>query len=602
MSYTQGRCMNCMKEIGSLQEVCPHCGFKLGESQKSPFLPLASTVGGRYTVGTVKEYNGEGATYIAWDHNSNTSVSIREFLPLAIISREAASPKVLIMRGNEQTYTETFRAFSNLWRALSRFRGLSAIPNVLDIFEENGTMYVVTDCINAVSMKKALQKSSTGTLNWDRAKQLFMPVISTLSQLHAAGIVHGGISTQTLMLCVDGKIRLSGFAIGHIRKAGGDLTPELFDGYAAIEQYDPSGKIGPWTDIYAFSAVIYRTLVGSEPIDAPSRMRNDQLMIPGKIAEQIPAYVINAMINALQIAPEDRTSSVEKFRNDLSASPTAAVAATNTNIHEPVRKDKSSSGLSFWSNLGKREKKTFLSIAGATLAVGLVLFLAIWGIAGRGDRNPDKSTTNPDSTVAAEMVNVPDFAQFGTYLTVISNPIWKETFQFEIVEEYSSSHSGGTIIGQSVRAGESVEKGSKIILTVSKGKEMAELPLTLVGMNYDEAKALLSDLGFSVEKRDDSNDGSKTAGQVSAVIPVAGKKYEKGTTVVLRVWGEPGSSKATTNPPATSKPTQAPTTTIKPTQPPSSSTEVQTTQPEETTATPTNAPTSSEDQAQDADD
>ena len=584
--------MNCMKEIGSLEEVCPHCGFKQDEKQKPPFLPLGSLVGSRYTIGTVKEYNGEGATYIAWDQNSNTSVSVREFLPLAIVSRESVSPNVLIMRGTEQTYTETFKAFGDLWRAIARFRNLSALPNVLDIFEENGTLYVVTDCINAASMKTGLQRSSTGTLKWDRAKQLYMPVLSALSQLHAAGIIHGGISTQTLMLCIDGKIRLSGFGISHVRQAGGDLTPELFDGYSAIEQYDPSGKIGPWTDIYAFAAVIYRTLVGSEPIDAPSRMRNDQLMIPGKIAEQIPAYVINALINALQIAPEDRTATVEKFRDDLSASPSAAVAATNTDIHKPASTGKSSNGLSFWGNLGKREKKTFLGIAGATLAVGLVIFLTIWGIAGRGGKDNGKHTTDHETSVSSEMVEVPDFAKTGTYLTVISNPIWKGTFQFEVVEEYNSSKPNGTIIGQSVPAGQSVEKGSKIILTVSKGSEMVELPLTLVGMNYDDAKALLSDLGFSVEKREDSNDGSKTAGQVSAVIPVAGKTYEKGTTVVLRVWAEPESGKVT-KPVVTTKPHQTPTTT-KPTTTKPTTTEAQTTSPEPTTeAQNTDEPSSS---------
>jgi len=71
-----------MKEIGSLEEVCPHCGFKQDEKQKPPFLPLGSLVGSRYTIGTVKEYNGEGATYIAWDQNSNTSVSVGSFFPL----------------------------------------------------------------------------------------------------------------------------------------------------------------------------------------------------------------------------------------------------------------------------------------------------------------------------------------------------------------------------------------------------------------------------------------------------------------------------------------------------------------------------------------
>ena len=89
-----------------------------------------------------------------------------------------------------------------------------------------------------------------------------------------------------------------------------------------MEQYAaPDAKQGPWTDIYSFAAVLYRALIGSTPIDAPSRVENDTLMIPAKFAEQLPAYVINSLINALQISPEDRTRTVEELRAELSASP-----------------------------------------------------------------------------------------------------------------------------------------------------------------------------------------------------------------------------------------------------------------------------------------
>ena len=56
-------------------------------------------------------------------------------------------------------------------------------------------------------------------------------------------------------------------------------------------------------------------------------MTNDRLMVPGKFAEQLPAYVINALMNGLQILPEDRTRTVDQLRAELSAAPGTSTAA-----------------------------------------------------------------------------------------------------------------------------------------------------------------------------------------------------------------------------------------------------------------------------------
>ena len=59
-----------------------------------------------------------------------------------------------------------------------------------------------------------------------------------------------------------------------------------------------AGTIGPWTDVYAFASVIYRVLVGNAPTDAPTRATNDRLVIPAKIAENVPKHSMVALANA----------------------------------------------------------------------------------------------------------------------------------------------------------------------------------------------------------------------------------------------------------------------------------------------------------------
>ena len=116
---------------------------------------------------------------------------------------------------------------------------------------------------------------------------MFMPVLTTLEALHDRGVIHGSITPDNLLLCPDGKVRLKGFCIAQCNTVQSDLEFNLNEGYTAIEQYDNDRKMCPATDIYAFSACIYRALVGSNPPDAPSRETNDKLMIPNKIADRL---------------------------------------------------------------------------------------------------------------------------------------------------------------------------------------------------------------------------------------------------------------------------------------------------------------------------
>ena len=86
MSY-ENLCMNCMKEKGSAEQ-CPHCHFHNDSLQLPPFLPMRTMVGGHYIIGAVTESNGDGTTYMGYDTENKTPVTIREFLPEFMIPRK----------------------------------------------------------------------------------------------------------------------------------------------------------------------------------------------------------------------------------------------------------------------------------------------------------------------------------------------------------------------------------------------------------------------------------------------------------------------------------------------------------------------------------
>lgn len=533
MMNTDHLCMSCMREIGD-ENQCPYCGFHADSPQLAPYLPLRTVVAERYLAGKLLDYNGDGATYMGWDLEMNAPVTIREFLPDSIAERRE-DLTLVPMAGCEITYRDCYQSFLEFWRKLARMRGLSALILVFDIVEDHGTAYAISEYMEGVSLREYLLRSPSGYLSWEQARILFMPVLSTLGTLHSAGIIHRGISPTTLIVGKNGKMRITGFSIWQARTARGDLTAQLFPGYAAIEQYGFEGQQGPWTDIYAFSAVLYRTLIGSTPLEATSRVTNDRLMVPGKFAEQLPAYVINALMNGLQILPEDRTRTVDQLRAELSAAPgtsTAAIAYAGKEdapYQEPVPsgRKKSASG-----------SKTALIAGLASIAACLVIFavlsLTVWrediGMFFTGGASTQASSNAP------ELVKVPDFRGLN-YNNIKSNTDYTNAFFFETEYQDSDTQGKDVVLSQNIAYGTEVPKGSTIKLVLSSGNEEITLP-DFKGQNYATVKLKLEEMGFQCRAIVEKNDDSERAGKVAEMLTTPEKGYKKGTVIYVKVWGE----------------------------------------------------------------
>lgn len=543
MISSDNLCMSCMREIGDSKQ-CPYCGYHTESTQIPPYLPVRTVVANRYLVGKMLEYNGEGATYIGWDLSEKKAVKIREFIPDSFTARTTSNLTLQVMRGSETVFAELRQDFVELWTKLAKLKGLSALISVTNVVEDYGTSYAVYDHFEGITLREFLLRNKAGYIPWDKAKQLLMPILSTLSTLHSQGIIHRGISPSTLIIGNDGKVKITGFCLGAARTARSDLNSQLFDGYSAIEQYGFEGSQGTWTDIYSFGAVLYRTLIGSDPISAKERMTNDRLMVPGRFAETLPAYVINGLINALQILPEDRTRTVEQLRAELSASPTAAAVSgqyQKKTVTAPVPpadiQKKPNSVAKKTPKLQKDSLHIIITTAVISLAVGLILFIILSLTAFRDKINfsfgSDNTTSPAVSQSQAEMVAVPDFKE-KSYLSIESNPVFYNNFKFREEPVFNEEIAKGYVVTQSIQPNSTVPKGTEIVLYVSKGKEQIVLP-DVVGSDYEEAVARLEELGFEC-KKSETSEGSYRENEIISMAPLASKTYARGTTVYLKVF------------------------------------------------------------------
>ena len=542
-------CMGCMKEIGNVQQ-CPFCGFHNDTVAPAPYLPLRTVIGGRYTVGKGISASGDGVTYIAWDNESRETVTVREFLPVENITRLQGQTEVTVNEDSRLVFYDSVREFLALNRKLAMSRNLSALIPVIDIIEENNTAYAVSEYLETITLRDFLLKSRTGYLGWDKVKTLMMPVLTTVASLHSMDIYHRGISPNTLVLGRDGKLRLTGFMISSARCLKTRVKPEMFPGYAAIEQYHDVDDTGAWTDVYGIAAVIYRALIGSTPAEASERITNDKLMIPPRFAEALPAYLVSALDHALTIEPGDRTATVDELREELSGSPSTMASNAIHEVREreveaPITTDDEVAERKRLEKLARQEQQKHEQMKMALIAFAICLGIGVLALGGWMTYDHFKNNPNePTTEGVAPMIEVPNFVG-QSYSRISNDEVQKTRFKFTVDYQYSDSAEAGVIIGQNLEAGTQTEQGSELKLTVSKGIEYVTL-IDVSGMDYNKAFNLLTEAGFVCKKVEKNNDGSHTANEVITVTPEAGKEYERGKEIYVQVWGAPPTTATTT--------------------------------------------------------
>ena len=508
-------CLRCMRKIGN-NTVCPYCKGDSKVEREEESLPVKALVGGRYLIGKAVSSNSEGFTYNAFDMEKKTPVTLRELFPVGMLARGEGN-YCLVNVGKAADFIDVKDNFVKLWKKLLNTNGYTALPVVHDVFEDLGTVYAVSDFVgDGKTLREFLLEKEQGYISWDEARVLFMPIVSAMGELHAAGIVHGGISPVTLVIDSKGKLKITGFCTADLRTEKGKLTSELYEGYAAVEQYGVNSELGAYTDIYAFAAVLYRTLIGSTPMSASSRLVNDKLMIPGKFAEQLPAYVINALVNALQILPEERTPSVELLRNELSASPAAAGTAAEafSSLYEDeeyVQEGADEYDEEVVEEIVEEEeqpvreplkKSTIAAFVVSALIVLAILVAVLVGI--RALSNDDNDTTLPSESTTSSLVQgdensdtirsikLPDF-KGELYDEIKNNEEYKGILIFK-TEYIDSSEERGTVVRQSINAGTEITSinPKTIVLKISNGLEVPDV----VGKKLQDAISVMKEQGF----------------------------------------------------------------------------------------------------------
>lgn len=292
---------------------CPRCGFNENDEQPYLALPLGTILNGRYLVGKVLGIGGFGITYLGYDLTLEIKVAIKEYMPSALATRHPDHYSVALTGRVEEDYQYGMERFLDEAKILAKLQNTPHIVSVQNYFKENGTAYFVMEYIDGMSLKAYLAKNGD-KIPYNQAIAILQPIMEALVQVHALNLLHRDISPDNIYITSKGESRLLDF--GAARFALGDgksVSVILKHGYAPEEQYSSHGNQGPWTDVYAMGATLYRCITGQLPPDSVERIHGDTMKKPSELGFRIPAHVENAIMKALSVRTEDRFPNMEAF-------------------------------------------------------------------------------------------------------------------------------------------------------------------------------------------------------------------------------------------------------------------------------------------------
>ena len=351
----------------------PEQGHFVDESEHRQALPPGHQLNA-YRLIEVLGVGGFGVTYLAHDATLERRVAIKEYLPNEFAMRDGTTvhPK---SRSDQEDFQWGLERFSTR-RARWRDSAIRTWCAVVEYFEANNTAYIVMEYEEGEPLDRLLD--SHGTLSEAQLRGVLLPIVDGLKQVHAAGYLHRDVkpsnvyvrrADETPVLLDFGAARQ---ALGRRSKS---LTAVASAGYSPPEQYESEGEQGPWTDIYALSALCYRAITGEAPIEAPRRLnrlaRGEADPLP-RLAERgrrgYSTTLLEAVDRGLRAIETERPESLDEWTTLLEGGSTAvampggetdALTASGTGVDQAD---------------GHRRSTRAVGIGVAALAAGMLVY------------------------------------------------------------------------------------------------------------------------------------------------------------------------------------------------------------------------------------
>ncbi len=393
--------------------------------------------------------------------------------------------------------------------------------------------YIVMEYVDGMTLRQLL--TSGRRLLPERALEIISGVLSALDYAHRHGIVHRDIKPGNVMLTRSGDVKVMDFGIA---RAINELNTSVTATSAVMgtAQYlSPEQARGEVvdarSDLYSAGVLLYELLTGRPPFTGESAVSiayqhvSEMPTPPSQIDTGVSPEIDLIVLAALAKRTDQRYQTAAEFRSDvermIQGGPmTAAVPIVMADDHTQMLAPVEAAGVAAYARSRQPKRRRgvgFWAISGAVILglIAAVLLMSQFVLGG-----------------GAARVSVPNLEGLtieGAQQLLISNKLTLGAQSAEI-----SDRPEGRVIAQQPAAGETIEEGQAVNVSVSSGKEKATVP-QLVGLSsVDDARTALLDANLKMGPITEE-DSDQPAGYVLSQSPLEGTQVNAGSTVAITI-------------------------------------------------------------------
>ena len=427
-------------------------------------------------------------------------------------------------------------------------------PNIVSIYDvgmetvaDEDVYYIVMEYIDGKTLKELIKEE--GMLSQNQALNYLIQIAEALKIAHSKNIIHRDIKSQNIMVTRDNRVKVTDFGIA--RMAGNATVTVTNAVMGSVHYFSPEQargqKVDARSDIYSMGIVLFEMLTGEVPFDSENPITvalmhvQNEIPMPSERNPKVSPEVDRVFRHMTEKKPSDRYENVSMIIEDVKAILLGKVygdhsqTETRTTVVIPpsVNRPSHVSGASrdtapqlkrntrpIPTKAPKKKSNPVATIGGVLLAL-----LLLFGLAFGGSKIKDMLLSN-EKGAAVEMIDL-----IGKDVSEAKDFAASNDLTLEIDEKDSDEGiKPGTVLSQSVDAGEVISRGDQFSIVIAKEAEEVKAP-DLENMTISEAQATLRSAGLNlvVDKTEFSDD--VPADRIISQSPKADEKIKKGDSV-----------------------------------------------------------------------
>ena len=454
-----------------------------------------------------------------------------------ILDRDVA---VKVLRGdlaNDEKFVRRFQREAIAASSLSH-------PNIVEMYdvgEDDGKYFIVMEYIEGQTLKNLIKKR--GALTLSEVIDIMLQLTSGLICAHESYIIHRDIKPQNVLILDDGRVKITDFGIAVALNSNELTQTNSVMGsvhYLPPEQANGTGATIK-SDIYSLGILMYELIVGKLPfkgenaVEIAIKQMKDPIPSVCEYNPDIPQSIENIILKATAKNPKNRYENVKEMHDDIETAlleerknePKLVYQYPESEYEEEkvntTRSKKNADKVENEKEQAEDKKiNNKLKIVGIISAILVTLLLLIFIVI-------------PHFTKTKE-IEIPDV----TNMTEAKARKQLEKLGFEVAntskEKDSDKIDEGKVISTSPKIGKTVKKGTKITLTISKGKGSIEVE-DYTGYDYEKIKEAFEEIGVTVEidYEEHSTDDNMKDGEIVSQSVEKGEELKKGDSIKLTV-------------------------------------------------------------------